>query len=487
MKGSTYKRCGCRDTNGKLFGKACPRLRRGNGWSSNHGAWHCQIELPATADGKRRPLRRGSFPTQTDAEAELGRIRAALAVADASDPYEVTRVGDLIDAAVRAGHSVPTVEHIRRMLYLGRDTNTIPTVAEWLTEWLHSRKSLEEGTIRSYLSHLTLYLIPHLGHVRLDKLRVGHITAMFDSIAERNDEIVTNRASTNDATRATVRGMRHVGPATMHRIRATLRSALNAAIRQRLLDHNPATQVELPTGSRPKALVWTDERVARWRETGHAPSPVMVWTPAHTGAFLDHAAAAQDRWYALYHLIAYRGLRRGEACGLHWSDVDLDAGHLTVRWQITQLGWATALKAPKTDSSEAPVALDAGNVTALREHRTRQREARRTAGEQWANTGLVFTTATGHALHPADVTDHFHHLTRQAGLPPVRLHDLRHGAATLALAAGVDMKIVQAMLRHSSITVTADTYTSVIPELAMSAAEKTAAIVPRSAASTATR
>ncbi|GAA4469788.1 tyrosine-type recombinase/integrase [Phytohabitans houttuyneae] len=96
-------------------------------------------------------------------------------------------------------------------------------------------------------------------------------------------------------------------------------------------------------------------------------------------------------------------------------------------------------------------------------------------------TGLVFTTPTGEALHPADVTDHFQHLARQAGLPPVRLHDLRHGAATLALAAGVDMKVVQAMLRHSSITVTADTYTSVLPDLARNAAEQTAAIVPRRA------
>jgi integrase len=302
---------------------------------------------------------------------------------------------------------------------------------------------------------------------------------MFDAITERNEVITTRRASPNTADRAAVRGMRTVAPATIHRIRATLRAALNVAIRERLLDHNPAAQVELPPTKRPKALVWTDERVARWRETGHVPSPVMVWTPAHTGAFLDHTAAAGDRWYALYHLIAYRGLRRGEACGLHWSDIDLDAGHLTIRWQITQLGWATALKPPKTDSSEAPVALDAATVTALREHRTRQRQQRRTAGNHWANTGLVFTTATGESVHPADVTDHFHHLTRQTGLPPIRLHDLRHGAATLALAAGVDMKTVQTMLRHSSITITADTYTSVLPELAKTAAEKTAAIVPR--------
>jgi integrase len=150
-----------------------------------------------------------------------------------------------------------------------------------------------------------------------------------------------------------------------------------------------------------------------------------------------------------------------------------------VRWQLAQLGWATSLKAPKTDSSEDIVALDADTVAVLRAHRTRQRKQHLAAGPAWIDTGLVFTIPTGQAVHPADVTDHFQDLARQAGLPPIRLHDLRHGAATLALAAGVDMKTVQAMLRHSSITITADTYTSVLPELARGAAEKTAAIVPR--------
>lgn len=159
-----------------------------------------------------------------------------------------------------------------------------------------------------------------------------------------------------------------------------------------------------------------------------------------TGAFLDHAAAADDDRYALYHLVAYRGLRRGEACGLHWTDVDLDSAQLTVRWQLAQLGWATSLKAPETDSSEDVVALDAETVAALRAHRRRQRKQRLAAGPAWVDSGLVFTTPTGQAVHPAEVTDHFQHLARQAGLPPIRLHNLRHGAATLALAAGVDMK-----------------------------------------------
>lgn len=418
MKGTTSKRCGCRTPNGALVGARCPKLRRGGGgWNSQHGWWQYQIELPNRSAGVRRPLRRGGFDTQAEAEAELDRIRQALGVPEAGDTPEVTRVGDLLEVAVKTGQPIPTVTQIRRLLYLGHDTTTLPTVGEWLTEWLAGRKSLEDGTRRSYTGHVHLYLLPHLGQLRLDKLRVGHIASMFDAIEERNDRITTCRASRDDKQRLTVHGMRLVGPATMHRIRATLRAALNTAIRQQMIDHNPAVHVELPPARRPRPLVWTPERVKRWQATGEVPSAVMVWTPTHTGAFLDHTAAAHDRLYGLYHLVAYRGLRRGEACGLHWTDVDLDAGYLTVRWQITQLGWATVLKAPKTDASEDLVALDTATITVLRAHRTRQRAERLKAGPGWVDTGLVFTTPTGQALHPAEVTDHFHHLHIQAGLP----------------------------------------------------------------------
>jgi integrase len=92
----------------------------------------------------------------------------------------------------------------------------------------------------------------------------------------------------------------------------------------------------------------------------------MVWGPVHTGEFLDHVYDARDRLYALYHLVAYRGLRRGEVCGLHWTDVDLDAGTLIVRWQNIQLGWATHLDEPKADASEAAIALDKDTIDALR-------------------------------------------------------------------------------------------------------------------------
>ncbi|SEP52876.1 Phage integrase family protein, partial [Amycolatopsis saalfeldensis] len=175
------------------------------------------------------------------------------------------------------------------------------------------------------------------------------------------------------------------------------------------------------------------------------------------------------------------GLRRGEACGQRRSDTYLDAATLEVANQIVQYGWETGQASPKTTSSEGLVALDRDTVLVLRQHLADQDTARGRLGSDWVESGLLFTQPDGSPLHPADVTARFQELARLAGLPPIRLHDLRHGAATLALAAGADMKTVQNMLRHSSITVTADTYTTVLPEVALAAAEATAKIIPRTA------
>ncbi len=163
-------------------------------------------------------------------------------------------------------------------------------------------------------------------------------------------------------------------------------------------------------------------------------------------------------------MIAHRGLRRGESCGLAWSDVDLNAGRLTVRQQIVQLGWDTYEDKPKSDAANREVALDAGTVVALRAHRRRQIASRLQWGPAWIDSGKVFTREDGSTLHPATITSRFQALAAVAELPPIRLHDLRHGAASLMLAAGVAPKVVQETLGHSTITLTLDTYTSVHSE-----------------------
>jgi integrase len=171
-------------------------------------------------------------------------------------------------------------------------------------------------------------------------------------------------------------------------------------------------------------------------------SPVMVWTPEQTAAvFLK--AAGRHRLHALWRLIATRGLRRGEGCGLRRSDTDLSVALTAVRWQITQLGWKTVQGAPKSDAGDRTIALDADTVADIRRHRREQDKEREDAGDAWAGSGFEFTDEQGSPLHPADVTYAFHVIAYLAGLPPVRLHDLRHRAATLLLAAGHGMKVVR--------------------------------------------
>ncbi|MGH3761324.1 tyrosine-type recombinase/integrase [Actinophytocola sp.] len=479
MAGSTFKRCGCRDAAGKQLGRRCARLRRNGKWNSDHGAWHLQLELPSRASGRRRTLRQGPFPSWREAANMLERLNELLAVPDPAEPDAVEQTVAVIHAALHTGTPLPDAAEVRRRLTAGVAVTNTPTVWEWLTEWLAGRRNLRANTRRLYEAHVRLYLHPHLGHLRLDRLRVAHLDAMFAAIEDRNTLIETSRASTDETVRASVKGQRTVSAATQQRIRGVLRKALNDAIRRSLITTNPACHVELASGKRPKPLVWTDERVKRWQQSGQVPSKVMVWTAEQTGRFLDHIR--EHRLYALYHLIAYRGPRRGEACGIHDDDINATQHELSLRSQRVQIGWNVEEGEPKTDAGERTVALDAETLRVLHAHQAVRDAEKALRGDAWVDqTGLLFTEPDGTPLHPAKVTDTFITLAAEAGLPPIRLHDLRHGAATLALAAGVDIKVVQDMLGHSSHAITADTYTSVLPQVAHHAAETTAALIPRS-------
>jgi integrase len=399
-----------------LLSSACPKLgERG------HGSWFFDCAVPVQP-GRRERLRRGGYPTR----------REAVAARDAL-------LGDG-DVATAEGW----------------------TMQRWLRYWLTTRTKIRPTTLRSYETHVENHLIPHLGKIRLSELTGRHITDMITVIGE-----TANRYG------------RPPTPSTLHRIRATLRSALNAAIREGLLRDNPARYVEMPSPRRPHALVWTAQRVEAWQKTGDRPS-VAVWTVEQTATFLSFVAA--DRLAVMWWLIALRGLRRGEAAGLRWTDVDLDAGVAMIEQQRIANGHVVTVGPPKTAASRRLIALDRHTVRLLREHRRRQRAEQRAAGQAWQDSEYVFVTEYGAPLHPDFLTRRFHHLMLESGLPPVRLHDLRHGAASLAHCAGVDLKTVQAQLGHSSIVLTADTYTSVLTDLLAYAAEATARLVLAAAA-----
>jgi integrase len=415
--GGVFKRCGCRSSStGRCLSSSCPRLPE-----RNHGSWYFDCAVPVLP-GRRERLRRGGYPTR----------REAVAARDAL-------LGDG-DTATAEGW----------------------TVARWLRHWLTTRTTIRPTTLRSYEVHVERHLIPHLGRIRLSELAGRHITDMITTIGATEN-----------------RYGRPPTPSTLHRIRATLRSALNAAIREGLLRDNPARYIEVPSPRRPHAQVWTAQRVQAWQQTGERPA-VAVWTTQQTAAFLSFVE--QDRLATMWWLIALRGLRRGEAAGLRWADIDLDAGVLMVEQQRIANGHLVSVGPPKTAASRRLVALDRHTVRLLREQCRRQRAEQHAAGEAWQDSGYVFTTDDGAPLHPDYLTRRFRHLMLASGLPPVRFHDLRHGAASLAHCAGVDLKAVQAQLGHSSIVLTADTYTSVLTDLLAYAAEATARLVLAAAA-----
>ncbi|WP_392965908.1 tyrosine-type recombinase/integrase [Streptomyces sp. LN245] len=495
MKGSTYRRCSCRDPKtGKELGSSCPKRN-----SRNHCTYSIRQELPPREDGTRRSFARGGYSSLKAAQGDLDHVRALMGLAESDDPEGVQLLAEMLAEVSGEKLPLPDVEETRRRLKAGQGLVGSVTVAEWLDRWLAGKRIRKSGISR-YETDVRVHLKPHIGDRRLDRLRVSHLSEMFTSITDANAETLEQNAQRSAAVeelatvpwkgtenrarrkslKAAIDAMppyrRITGPSTRQHIKATLRAALNDAIGQQIITFNPASHVEIDAVRKPKAMVWTDERVARWQKTGEKPSPVMVWTPEQTGSFLDFVA--EDRLYAMWHLIAFRGLRRGEACGQPWSETNLDRHSLTVAGQLVQDGWKVEASEPKTDSGFRVVALDDDTVTVLEHHRKQQKADREDWGTAWVETGLVFTQENGSWLHPGKVTDLFERLVAASGLPPIRLHDLRHGAATLMLAANIDIKIVSDTLGHSDTRITRDIYQSVLPHVGKNAAEATAKLVP---------
>jgi integrase len=461
--GKIFKRCSCvNPATGRRYGPSCPDLRRSGGtaWSATHGTFHFQLELPARPGQPRRQLRRGGYTTRDEAQEQLDHARDLLALAG-GDPIAACEIGDLL-AAVKKGRPLPDVLTVARRVGAGISASATVTVGDFLQEWLAGHGDIADSTRQIYAGHIRLYLTPHLGHIPLDGLRIGHIQAMFTAITTRNQDLADARRSTDPAVRAGVRGQRMVGTASMQRIRATLRKALNDAIAPyRLIEFNPAAHIRLRSGDRPHARVWDASAVKRWQATGERPSPVMVWLPDDAGRFLDYAESHDIALYPMFALILSRGLRRGEACGIRDMDINLDDATLTVSQQLTTCGYKPVVKPVKTRSGERGLGLDRHTVAIQHAYQARRARWRLASGPAWPDTGLWFVQPNGQPWHPDTIGNRFTSLVQGAGLPPVRLHDLRHCAASYLRLAGADMKTVQETLGHSSSVITADTYTTV--------------------------
>jgi len=196
--------------------------------------------------------------------------------------------------------------------------------------------------------------------------------------------------------------------------------------------------------------------------------PAATWWGAENAAtFLDFVRG--DRLEAIWALVLLRGLRRGEACGLRWTDIDLREGTIRIERALLSVNGRAVESDVKTDTGRRTVPIDPGLVTLLRAHDRRQKEERLAGGEAWQGTGHVVANELGEPYHPDALAKRFQVLVKASGLPRIRFHDLRHSCASLLLARGVQPKVVAELLGHASVQITLALYGHVSPSMARDA------------------
>jgi integrase len=305
-------------------------------------------------------------------------------------------------------------------------------------EWLPAvQRSVRPLTHAGYERSVRIHVVPRLGGLALQQVTPARLNALYSELLDHG--------------RADGKGL---APGSVRQVHLALHGAFAAAVRWQYMARNPAALADPPRGT---------------------SQTMRVWTADELGRFL--AGVAGERLYALFHVLASTGMRRGEALGARWEDLDLGSARWRVRRTLLPVKGGTIEGTPKTGRGQRSVALDPGTVRTLRAWRKRQLEERMAWGAAWTDSGRVFTREDGTDLHPSRVSETFDRLVKRSGLPRVRLHDLRHGHCTLALAAGVHPKVVQERLGHSSVAFTLDRYSHVVPAMQEDAADTVARLV----------
>jgi integrase len=302
------------------------------------------------------------------------------------------------------------------------------TVSEYLTRWIASIEgAVRPSTKARYEEIVKRHIEPSIGRVQLAKLSPLNVQQLYADRLEAG-----------------------LSPTTVDMLHNILHKAIKQAVRWGLLTRNVTEAVDAPRRATPEYTTWNEQ----------------VST-----TFL--AVADGDELAALWRLALLTGLRRGEMFGLKWEDIDLTRGSLSVRRTLSRGNKGTyTFGMPKTAHGRRSIALPRSVVEALHKHRVRQIEHRLALGVAYQDQGLVFADAIGEPLHPNTVTYQFKRLCRLAGVPIIRIHDLRHTSATLMLANNVHPKIVQERLGHANISMTLDRYSHVTMDMQKDAADQ---------------
>lgn len=316
------------------------------------------------------------------------------------------------------------------------------TVEQYLVrEWLPAVKaSIKPTTFASYQRNITNHVVPGIGHIRLQALTVADLNAWYGWLAESG-----RRSGDGGLSGKTIR--------YLHTI---VRKALSDALSWNFIARNVAAAARPPR-------VDPDSGVRR------------TWTSEQLRQFLT--SVQDDRLDAAWTLLATTGMRRGEVLGLHWEDVDVDAGTVRIHRTLVSVEYRLTFSTPKSARSRRLLQLDAKTVAALKRHRAAQLRERLAQGTPHSGSELVFTHENGGPLHPDRLTHLFNRHVKTLGMPRIRLHDLRHTYATLALEAGLNPRVVSDRLGHSNVAFTLAVYAHVLPSMDQEAADRVAALI----------
>lgn len=317
------------------------------------------------------------------------------------------------------------------------DSTSKQTVEQFLNHWLEStqEQSVKPRTYERYEEIVRIHLVPIIGRHQVQKLTAQDVQSLY--VKKQKEGL---------------------SPTTINTIHNVLHKALEMARKWGLVSRNVCELVTPPPRKEHEITPLTVEQVYK-----------LI------------AVARNHRVEALIKLALATGMRRGELLGLKWEDIDLEQGLLQVRHTMTRVPRkfrqpgqkAFVESSPKTKRSRRSIIIIPMAIEALKRHYEYQQVSKAKAGDAWVESGLIFCTSLGTPCNPTrHVLEPFKALLKEAGLPDVRFHDLRHSAATLLLSLGIHPKIVQEILGHSNINITLNVYSHVLPTMQKDAMDK---------------
>lgn len=299
------------------------------------------------------------------------------------------------------------------------------------TRWLPGKRLVvATSTWDGYRRKIDRHILPSLGRTALRRVRPEHLEALYDRMLHPTD------------------GRRALAPKTVLDVHLIIRGALNDAVRKGLVSRNVALIADAP---RLRSIPKVEQR---------------SWTAEQLQAFLR--CAAGHRLFPAFWLSAMTGLRRSELLGLRWDDIDLQAGTMSVNRGLVAVAYEIHESRGKTTNSRRRIDLAPTTVATLTAWHGWQRAERVALGAE--DNGWVFTDAASNPVHPHAISQAFERIVARAGVPLIRLHDVRHTHATLLIKSGVPVKVVSERLGHATPAFTIDTYQHVLPGMQADAA-----------------